>query len=130
MRVAPSDPSELELLEHLDDLVVARSDPDPEGHRRSTRLAVVLPEVDRLAGDLAHVERPEHARDGEPDLALGDDLPGAYAAAVDGAVSELCAPAGGAREERLKTLTPPRTSNGPFPWDSPSSQIPKKGLHH
>ena len=85
---ASSDPSELELLQHLDDLVVARSDPDPKRHRRATRLAVVLPEVDRLARDLAHVECPEHARDGEPDLALGDDLPGADAAAVDGAVSE------------------------------------------
>jgi hypothetical protein len=35
-------------------------------------------EVDWLASNLRHVERPQHARDGEPYLALDDKHPRAY----------------------------------------------------
>ena len=52
--------------------LVAGSHLDAEGHGRAARETVVLREVDRLLGQLLHVEGPEEAGDGEEDLLLGE----------------------------------------------------------
>lgn len=44
---------------------------DAEGHGRATGETVVLGQVDRLLGQLLHVECPQETRDGEEDFLLG-----------------------------------------------------------
>ena len=61
---------------------MSRGQADLEGHGRAPRQAIVLLEIDRLFRDLLHVESPQEAGDGEPDLALGDDHARADTAAI------------------------------------------------
>jgi hypothetical protein len=51
---------------------------DFEGHRAPPAQPIILMEVDWLASNMRHVERSQHARDGEPYLALGDKHSRAY----------------------------------------------------
>jgi len=45
---------------------------DAEGNGGAARETIVLLEIDGFVWDLLHLEGPEHARDGEPHLALSD----------------------------------------------------------
>jgi len=54
------------------DALVTRGECDLERNRRTSRFAIVLLQVDRLAWNLSHVESPEYTRDGEPNLTLSD----------------------------------------------------------
>ena len=57
--------------EDLLDTVVARSHLDAEGHGRTARETIVLLQVDRLVGELFHVECPEQAGDSKENLLFG-----------------------------------------------------------
>lgn len=73
--------------EDLGDTVVAGRHLDLEGHGRAARETVVLGEVDLLAGELLHLERPEEAGDGQEDLLLGKrDTRADTAAGKDGLI--------------------------------------------
>lgn len=91
---------------HLRDIRMPRLQSDSERHRRAAREPIVFAQVDRLAGDFVHVEGPQHAGDGEPDLALGDDHAGADAAADYGrsAVRKKIGPGLREREEELRMM--------------------------
>ena len=58
--------------EDFSDVLVAWRHFDAEGDWRAAREAVVLGEVDRLVGELLHVERPEEVGDCEEDLLLSE----------------------------------------------------------
>jgi hypothetical protein len=50
-----------------------RLESDMERNRRPSGQAIILLQIDRLAGNFLHVECPQHARDGEPDLTFRYD---------------------------------------------------------
>lgn len=58
--------------EDIGDALVARGHLDTEGHGRTARETVVLLQIDRLLGQLLHVECPEEAGDSQEDLLLGE----------------------------------------------------------
>ena len=63
-----------------------RLESDVEGNGRPSRQAIILLQIDRLAGNFLHIECPQHARDGEPDLAFSYNHAGTDAAAAKVAV--------------------------------------------
>lgn len=60
-------------------------------------MPIILDEIDRLAGDLGHVECPEHTSDGQPDLTLCDDHARTDAAPGEGDICQLGCNRGGRR---------------------------------
>lgn len=58
--------------EDLLDAAVAGGHGDTEGHGRAARETIVLLQVDRLVGELLHVEGPQETSNGEEDLLLGE----------------------------------------------------------
>jgi hypothetical protein len=60
-------------IENLGDLLVTRFEENFERNGRTPREAIVFLQIDRLAGQLMHVKRPEHVRNRQPDLAFGDN---------------------------------------------------------
>lgn len=80
-RIPPSPPQdEISETQHVLHAFIPRNHPDPERHRGAPGQAVVLFEVDGLAGDLVHAEGPEDTGDAEEDFALCNPHSGAYAA--------------------------------------------------
>lgn len=68
--------------EDVSNTLMARRHGDAERHGRAARETVVLREVNRLVGELLHVEGPEETGDGEENLLLGEGNTRADAATV------------------------------------------------
>jgi hypothetical protein len=62
---------------------MSRNESHAEGNRRATGKSIILIEIDGFLRDLDHVESPKHTRNGQPDLALGDDHTGTNTASVN-----------------------------------------------
>jgi hypothetical protein len=58
---------------HLPNLRMSWCNHNLERNRRPSRKPIILFQIDRLPGQLGHIKSPEHTRNGQPDLALGND---------------------------------------------------------
>jgi hypothetical protein len=65
--------SVLYASKHLVNITMPRLESDMERHRRPSGQAIILLQIDWLSGNFLHVECPQHARDGEPDLTFRYD---------------------------------------------------------